>query len=148
MKNTNSQPELSFFRPDIQAPTLSIPFFSDSCAAGFPSPAQDFVEQELDLNALCIQHPAATFFVRASGNSMQELGLMDGDIMIVDRSEKAVHGDVVIAEIDGEFTVKRLQLLPRPALVPMNSAFPVMYPDELQLFGVVMHFVHSTRARR
>ena len=91
---------------------------------------------------------ASTFFVRASGNSMRDLGLCDGDVMVVDRAEEAAHGDIVIAEVNGEFTVKRLQLQPRLALLPMNPAYPVIYPEELQLLGVVTWFFNSTRARR
>lgn len=138
---------LTPLRPAAASPSLAIPLFADTCAAGFPSPAADYVEDELDLNALCIRHRAATFFVRASGSSMEGIGLYDGDVMVVDRAEEASEGDIVIAEVEGEFTVKRLQLLPRPALLPMNPAYPVMYPPELHLFGVVTWFFHSTRAR-
>lgn len=127
--------------------SLQIPLFADACQAGFPSPAGDYVEQELDLNTLCIRHPSATYFLRASGESMKDLGLYDGDILVVDRAETAVDGDVVIAEVDGGFTVKRLRLRPRPALEPMNPAYPTLWPEELTLFGVVMHFIHRTRAR-
>ncbi|WP_173636409.1 translesion error-prone DNA polymerase V autoproteolytic subunit [Paramixta manurensis] len=134
--------------PAERPSALRIPLFADRCAAGFPSPAQDYVEAELDLNELCITRRAATFFVRASGSSMEELGLYDGDVMIVDRAEQAAQGDIVIAEVSGEFTVKRLQLHPQVALLPMNPAYPVIYPEELQLLGVVTWFFHSTRARR
>ena len=125
----------------------TLPLFGEPCAAGFPSPAADYVEDRLDLNELCILRPAATFFVRASGDSMQDLGLCDGDVMVVDRAETVQEGDIVIAEVDGEFTVKRLRLTPRPALVPMNPAYPVIYPDELRLMGVVTWFFHGTRSR-
>ena len=134
--------------PPIFTPRVRVPMFADPCAAGFPSPAQDYVEKELDLNELCIRRRASTFFVRASGNSMQDLGLFDGDVMVVDRAEEATHHDIVIAEVDGEFTVKRLQLQPCLALLPMNPAYPVIYPEELQLLGVVTWFFNSTRARR
>lgn len=67
--------------------------------------------------------------------------------MVVDRAETVQEGDIVIAEVDGEFTVKRLRLTPRPALVPMNPAYPVIYPDELRLMGVVTWFFHGTRSR-
>jgi len=134
--------------PPLVTPPLRVPLYADTCAAGFPSPAQDYVEKELDLNELCIRRRASTFFVRASGSSMQELGLCDGDVMVVDRAEEASHGDIVIAEVNGEFTVKRLQLHPRLALLPMNSAYSVIYPEELQLLGVVTWFFNSTRARR
>ncbi|WP_376750210.1 translesion error-prone DNA polymerase V autoproteolytic subunit [Atlantibacter hermannii] len=128
---------------------LSIPLFLERCAAGFPSPAQDYVEAELDLNEYCIRHPAATFFVRASGNSMNDLGLKDGDLLVVDRSLRPEHGDIVIAEVDGGFTVKQLLTRPTLALQPMNPAYSVIYPDPdtLFIFGVVTHFVHTTRGK-
>lgn len=88
------------------------PLFADRCQAGFPSPATDYAEQELDLNSYCISRPAATFFLRASGESMNQAGVQNGDLLVVDRAEKPQHGDIVIAEIDGEFTVKRLLLRP------------------------------------
>ena len=78
---------------------------------------------------------------------MRDIGLHDGDILIVDRAETAQEGDIVIAEMDGGFTVKRLRLRPRPALEPMNPDYPTLYPGTLSLFGVVTHFIHRTRAR-
>lgn len=126
---------------------LTLPLFTECCPAGFPSPAQDYVEAELDLNDYCIQRKNSTFFVRAIGNSMTDIGLNSGDLMVVDKAERAQHGDIVIAEIEGEFTVKRLLLTPRPALQAMNPAFPTLFPDpeHLEIFGVVMAFVHKTR---
>lgn len=147
MNSVNST-ALSILWPSETSPKLRVPLFADPCAAGFPSPAQDYVESELDLNELCIRRQASTFFVRASGSSMQELGLFDGDVMVVDRAEEALHGDIVIAEVNGEFTVKRLQLQPCIALLPMNPAYSAIYPEELQLMGVVTWFFSSTRARR
>lgn len=148
MKAVSYTQGLTLLWPPVFTPPLRVPLFSDPCAAGFPSPAQDYVEKELDLNELCIRRRASTFFVRASGSSMQELGLCDGDVMVVDRAEEASHGDIVIAEVNGEFTVKRLQLQPRLALLPMNPAYTIIYPEELQLLGVVTWFFNSTRARR
>lgn len=126
------------------------PLYLEPCQAGFPSPAADYVERELDLNDYCIRHPSATFFVRASGHSMSDIGLKDGALMVVDRAETPGHGDIVIAEIDGEFTVKQLLISsrePRITLQPMNPAFAPIYPDPdaLQIFGVVTFFVHKTR---
>ena len=141
-------PLLQIHMPSSTPERVLVPLFSDRCPAGFPSPAQDYVEKELDLNELCIRRRASTFFVRASGSSMEDLGLFDGDVMVVDRAEEASHGDIVIAEVNGEFTVKRLQLQPRLALLPMNKAYETIYPEELQLLGVVTWFFNSTRARR
>ncbi|AVZ00407.1 hypothetical protein DAI21_22540 (plasmid) [Lelliottia sp. WB101] len=83
---------------------------------------------------------------RAIGDSMKDMGLHSGDLMVVDKAEKPMQGDIVIAETDGEFTVKRLQIKPRIALLPMNAAYPTLYPEELQIFGVVMAFIHKTRS--
>jgi DNA polymerase V len=77
------------------------PLFTERCAAGFPSPAADYTEAELDLNEYCIRHRASTYFVRAIGNSMTDIGLNSGDLMVVDKAEKPVHGDIVIAEMEG-----------------------------------------------
>ncbi|MFP1738800.1 translesion error-prone DNA polymerase V autoproteolytic subunit [Lonsdalea quercina] len=131
--------------PRLDSPKIVLPLFSDHCAAGFPSPAQDYVEKSLDLNELLIKHPSATYFVRASGESMVDVGIHDGDLLVVDRSITASHGDVIIAAIDGEFTVKTLALKPRLALLPMNPAYAPLYPDPnaLEIFGVVAHIIHS-----
>ena len=92
-------------------------------SAGFPSPAQDYVEQTLDLNELCIKRPAATFFVRVEGDSMIDAGIHPDDILVVDRSVQAEHGDIVIAGIHGELTVKELQLRPCVKLIPRNQGY-------------------------
>lgn len=134
-----------FVSPALEPSQYKVPLFTESCPAGFPSPAADYTEDELDLNTYCISRPSATYFVRALGDSMKDIGLHSGDLMVVDKAEMPVHGDIVIAETDGEFTVKRLQLKPRIALLPMNPAYPVLYPDELQIFGVVTAFIHKTR---
>ena len=114
--------------------------------AGFPSPAADYTEQSLDLNELCIRHPAATYFVRVQGDSMIEAGIFSGDVLIVDRSVTAKHGDIVIAGVFGELTVKKLELQPQLRLVPMNQQYaPIMidHADELEIYGVVRHAVRS-----
>lgn len=134
--------------PAASNPELfTAPLFTERCPAGFPSPAQDYVETELDLNEYCIQRRSSTYFVRAIGNSMTDIGLHSGDLMIVDKAEQARHGDIVIAEIEGEFTVKRLLLSPKPGLQAMNPAYPTLWPDpeQLQIFGLVTAFVHKTR---
>jgi DNA polymerase V len=129
-------------------PRQPIPLYQDFVPAGFPSPAQDYVERALDLNELLVKRPAATYFVRAQGDSMIDAGIFPGDILVVDRSLEARHGDVVIACLNGELTVKRLETHPQSRLVPMNKAYsPVEIPDnaDLELFGVVTSVVHSLR---
>lgn len=126
--------------------SLALPLFSDSVACGFPSPADDHLEGRLDLNELCIPHPAATFFLRAQGQSMEGVGIHSGDLLIVDRSLTARQGDVVVACLEGAFTVKTLQLRPRPALLAAHPDYPPLYPADLQtleIFGVVRFVVHA-----
>lgn len=127
---------------------LKIPLYLESVSAGFPSPAQDYVEQALDLNELCIKHPAATFFVRVQGESMTEAGIQPNDILVVDRSLRAQHGDIVIVSLNGEFTVKELALRPIVQLLPRNARYqPVEIPEgsDLEVFGVVTHVIREMR---
>lgn len=116
--------------------------------AGFPSPADDFLVKRLDLNDL-ITHPAATFMWRASGFSMIEAGIDDGDLLVVDRALTPLHMNIVVAQVDGEFTVKYLfKRGDRVKLMPANPTFPeITFRDgqQLMITGVVMfaikHFV-------
>ncbi|QQK74151.1 translesion error-prone DNA polymerase V autoproteolytic subunit (plasmid) [Pectobacterium versatile] len=126
---------------------LANPLFAAPCPAGFPSPAEDYVERQLDLNEYCIAHPSATFFVRATGDSMTEAGILSGDLLIVDKALTPGHGDIVIAAVEGEFTVKRLCTTPRLCLQPMNPAYAPIFvePDDLEIFGVVIHAIHTLR---
>ena len=129
-------------------PPLNMPFYLDAVPAGFPSPASDYSEKALDLNELCITKPAATYFVRAQGESMIEAGIFHDDVLVVDRSLTARHGDIVIAEFNGELTVKKLELKPKLRLVPMNKDHaPVVVPEgaDLEIFGVVTNVVHNLR---
>lgn len=125
---------------------LKIPLYVESVSAGFPSPAQDFVERTLDLNELCIEHPSATFFVRAQGDSMVDAGIRSGDVLVVDRSLTARHGDIIIASIFGELTVKELQLKPNSVLQPHNKAYvsiPITEESDFEVFGVVTSVVRK-----
>ena len=104
------------------------------------------VERALDLNELCIRHPAATYFVRVEGDSMIEAGVFANDILVVDRAVEADHGDMVIAELYGELTVRELALRPTLRLLPRNGGYPpVAIPEgaELNIFGVVTHVVRN-----
>ncbi|WP_027389203.1 translesion error-prone DNA polymerase V autoproteolytic subunit [Chrysiogenes arsenatis] len=127
---------------------LQIPLYVEAVRAGFPSPAQDYIEKMLDLNELCIRNPTATFFVRAEGDSMREAGIAPGDILIVDRSLEAQHGDIVVAGFHGELTVKKLEMRPTVRLVPMNSFYaPIEVPDgaDVDIFGVVTTIIHAVK---
>jgi DNA polymerase V len=129
-------------------PSLAIPFFSSKIQAGFPSPAQDYIERTLDLNELCIRHPNATFFVRVEGNSMIEAGIIEDDVLVVDRSIKAQHGDIVVAAVSGEFTVKQLCTKPSLQLIARNQAYPPISfteGDELNIFGVVTNVIRQIK---
>ncbi|ECF6074880.1 translesion error-prone DNA polymerase V autoproteolytic subunit [Salmonella enterica subsp. houtenae] len=140
---------ISFITPADSPDSIQLPLFVERASCGFPSPAADYTETELDLNEYCIQRRNSTYFVRAIGDSMRDMGLYSGDLLIVDKAEPPQHGDIVIAEVDGEFTVKKLLLMPRPGLQPMNPAYPTLWPDpdHLQIFGVVTAFIHKTRGR-
>ncbi|WP_132726341.1 translesion error-prone DNA polymerase V autoproteolytic subunit [Raoultella sp. BIGb0138] len=137
---------MSFFTPTELRQIVALPLFSDLVSCGFPSPAQDYVERRIDLNELMIQHPSATYFVKSSGDSMIDAGIGEGDLLVVDSSRQAEHGNIVIAAVDGEFTVKRLLLHPVAMLKPENSAYaPIVIgrEDRLDIFGVVTYIVKS-----
>jgi DNA polymerase V len=122
------------------------PLFS-AVQAGFPSPADDFMEKMLDLNEHLIQHPAATFFVRVEGDSMMGAGILKGDILIVDRSIEAVSERIVIAVINGEFTVKRLKMENgKISLEAENPNYPpisIKKEWDFQIWGVVTYIIHQ-----
>jgi DNA polymerase V len=125
-----------------------IPLFSDHVPAGFPSPATDYCERKLDLNELCVKKPAATYFVRAQGESMIEAGIFPGDVIVVDRSLNAVHGDIVVASYNGELLLKKLETRPETRLVAMNKDFDsIVIPEgsDLQIFGVATTVIHNLR---
>lgn len=126
---------------------LNIPLFLDRVPAGFPSPAADFMEDRINLNSTLIKHPESTYMLRVEGNSMIDANINDGDVVIVDSALIAKDGNIVIASIDGEFTVKRLKLHP-PMLIPMNADFqPIQIGNEqnLQIFGVVTFIIHKAQ---
>ena len=141
---------MKLLTPDPSPAEVTIPLFLHRASCGFPSPASDYLEGKLDLNTHCVSHPAATFYLRAEGESMTGVGIFPGDVLVVDKSLTARHGDVVIALLDGGFTVKILQLTPRLALLPANPAFAPLAVDAEQgfeLFGVVTHVIGNLRQR-
>lgn len=130
-----------FMLPDTNAPRVSIPLFATGVRAGFPSPADDYVETKLDLNSYLIQDVPGTFFARVEGDSMIGAGLFDGDVIVVDKGRTPVNGDIVVAAIDGEFTVKRLHRNGgRVTLLPENPNYPPIQPtyeQDFMICGVV-----------
>jgi DNA polymerase V len=121
--------------------SLKRPIFSSSVPAGFPSPADDYIEGQLDLNEYLVPHPSATFYVRVTGESMTGAGILPDDILIVDRSLDAIHDSIVIAVVNNELTVKRLyKRNGQIELRPENPAYPVIQLGkemELIIWGVV-----------
>jgi DNA polymerase V len=125
---------------------IPLPLFGGKVAAGFPSPADDYVEKTLDLNELLVQKPAATFFVRAQGESMLGAGIHPNDILVVDRSIEPVPGKIVICALNGELTVKRLvRAKGQWRLKAENPAYPdIALHEELEMviWGVVTNVIH------
>jgi DNA polymerase V len=126
-----------------------VPLYLSPIPAGFPSPADDYTENVLSLDDLLIQHPRATFYVRVKGDSMLEACIADGDILVVDRSLEASHNAIVVAIVNGEYTVKRLyhkgQYL---YLVPANRQYkPIRITEEMQfqVWGVVTYCIRKVR---
>ncbi|SNR68453.1 SOS response UmuD protein. Serine peptidase. MEROPS family S24 [Humidesulfovibrio mexicanus] len=129
-----------------EAATLRLPLLLTGVQAGFPSPADDFIDKRLDLNEHLIRHPAATFFVRAVGDSMLGAGIHDGDLLVVDRAVDACAGKVVMAALGGELTLKRLERKgERLFLSPANPDFPsfdVTSREDFEVWGVATHVIH------
>lgn len=125
---------------------FALPLYESRVSAGFPFPADDHLEASLDLNQHLVKHPSATFFVKASGESMVNAGINDQDILVVDRSLEPKHGDIVIAALNGELTVKRLFLKNRQVqLQPKNPHYPVIditEDTEFLIWGVVTSVIH------
>ena len=120
----------------------NIPFYSQSVAAGFPSPADDFLEFDLSLDKKLIKHPSATFFVRVSGTSMINAKIFDGSILLVDKAEKIKNDDIVLAVVDGCFTVKRYRKVGDSVfLYPENKLLrpiKIVEGSEAYIWGKVM----------
>jgi len=141
-----SREHLKVLKPvSFQEHHLSIPIYSSKVEAGFASPADDFVEEYLDLNNLLVKHHEATFFVRVSGRSMVDAGIYPDDILIVDRSITAKDGKIVIANVDGDVMVKRLSIQGDKIILksenPKHKDIPVT--GELTVWGVVTSVIHQ-----
>ena len=135
----------NIYRPQIKS-NYYIPLYFCPVSAGFPSPAEEYLEGKLDLNQHLIPHPLATFFVRVAGDSMIGAGIHEGDLLIVDRFLEARDGKVVIAVVNGELLVKRLKYYNnQPSLVAEHPDYPELKITEVmdfQIWGVVTNVIH------
>lgn len=147
-KSSKVKPKLEFFVPDMSE-ELKLPLVDAFISAGFPSPADDYLEAKLDLNQLLIQNPSSTFFARVRGTSMVDIGINDGDILIIDKSLEPKQNSVLVCFIDGEFTVKKvLKVNGDFYLVPQNKDFApikVNKESDFRLWGVVTFCIHNLR---
>ncbi|WP_122523249.1 LexA family protein [Pannonibacter phragmitetus] len=130
---------------------ITVPMYSHGLCAGFPSPADDYLDEAIDLTKLLVRNPPATFLHRVDGNSMRDAGIYHGDVLVVDRSLKPIDGDVVVAIVLGELSLKRLRLDGgRPRLHFENCDMPQFeLPEiaEVEIWGVVVCNIHWLRPR-
>jgi DNA polymerase V len=135
-----------FYIPDYTT-ALELPFIDVGISAGFPSPADDFIELTIDLNKHLIKHKDSTFFAKVKGHSMKNAGIFDGDLLVIDKSLAPQDGKIAICQIDGEFTVKRIKIEKDVVwLVAENDAYEpikVTEENELMIWGIVMHSIKS-----
>lgn len=141
-----SNNKITFFLPDFEN-SNELPFIAGGIKAGFPSPAADFDETKISLDNVLVKNREATFYAKASGNSMIGAGIDDGDILVIDRSIEAQNNKIAVCFIDGEFTVKRIQIEKNCVyLMPENSQFqPIKVTEENQLiiWGIVTYVIKS-----
>ena len=127
-------------------PLIEIPYFLNRVRVGWPSPADDYVERPIDLNEYLIKNPAATYFVRVSGDSMIGACIGDGAILVVDRSVEPKHKNIVVAAINGSYTCKRLLTKPKVCLASENSKYAPIFikeNEELEIAGIVIAAINT-----
>ncbi len=138
--------KITLFARD-QKETIQIPLVSGEIKAGFPSPADDFIERRLDLNELMVERPAATFFARVQGHSMEGAGILDEDILVIDRAAEVKSGAIVVARLDSEFTVKRIQISKNKIYLsadhPDYSDILITEECDFEVWGVVTYIIHK-----
>ncbi|HJO93185.1 MAG TPA: S24 family peptidase [Victivallales bacterium] len=138
---------LTFFSQSVTFTETKVPLVTESVAAGFPSPAENYIEDTLDLNKHLIKNPPATFLVRVDGDSMINAGIKPGDMIIVDRSIEAKNNDIIVAIIDGQFTLKTLKRENGSiSLSPENPKYKVINITEemeFEVWGKVVSFIHK-----
>lgn len=144
---------IQLFGADIRT-ELELPYADDGIIAGFPSPAQDYMSETIDLNRDLIKHPASTFYGRVVGDSMSGEGITEGDILVIDKSIEPRNGDLAVCCLDGEFTLKRLRFGKsnnKLWLMPSNprySPIEVSGSDNFSVWGIVLYTIKANRRRR
>ncbi len=126
---------------------LALPLVSKGISAGFPSPASDFIDINIDLNKHLIKHPSSTFYANVKGDSMKDEGIFDEDLLVIDKSLDPSNGKIAVCFIDGDFTVKKIKLENGECwLVPANDKYPtikITSDNELIIWGIVTHVIKS-----
>lgn len=140
LKLLHTSPTLEFYTPDYST-SMELPYVDAGIRAGFPSPADDFIELSIDLNKHLIKHKDTTFFATVKGHSMKNAGIYDGDLLIIDKSLEPQNDKIAICQIDGEFTVKRIKIERNVVwLIAENEDFSpikVTRENELIIWGIV-----------
>lgn len=146
-----SKKNLTIYKVDAES-HLPLPYADEGICAGFPSPAQDYMELAIDLNKELIKHPTSTFYGRVVGDSMKDEGIEEGDILVIDKSLELMDDDLAVCFIDGDFTVKRVRLESDAAwLVPSNAKYPpikVTKDNEFMVWGIVTYTIKKNRRKR
>ena len=146
LRSLHTTQTLEFYIPDYSS-ELELPFFDVGISAGFPSPADDFIELTIDLNKHLIKHKDATFFAKVKGNSMINAGIYDGDLLVIDKSLEPQNNKIAVCQIDGEFTVKRIKIEKQIVwLIAENDEYEpikVTPENELMIWGIVIHSIKS-----
>lgn len=142
---------VKIYSADISS-NVPLPYANDGIQAGFPSPAQEFISESIDLNHELIDHPAATFYGRVVGDSMIQEGIEEGDVLIIDRSLEPRNKDLAVCCVDGDFTLKRIQIeVDKVWLIPSNETFdPILVTadNRFQIWGVVTYVIKRYRRPR
>jgi DNA polymerase V len=146
IRNIANSSQLDFYTANTDSKVL-LPFIDGGIAAGFPSPAQDYVDLKIDLNTELISNPSSTFYARVKGTSMQDAGIMDGDILVIDKSLEPKEGDTAVCFIDGEFTLKYIKFESDAVyLLPANPKFePIKVTEENNfcIWGIVTYSIKN-----
>lgn len=139
---------IELFQTDTGSSVL-LPFADEGIRAGFPTPAQDYLDVAIDLNHELIAHPQSTFYGRVRGNSMEDAHVFDGDLLVIDKSLNPRDGDMAVCFLDGEFTLKTIRITAEEILlVPANPDYPTIHvteSDDFTIWGIVTYCIHKTK---